>query len=227
MYQDPSIQIPPLSSSRLVILLAPHLHPLVIISPDSKSHLRFTRPPSRRRVLRADDGGGCRGRRRGGGGEGARALPRRPPPGGAGALLRRAGCGAGPRAAHRAPQQPRRLLPKAPRLPQGPTPGSLRSGWVWVAFLHRLRRRFWSPPRLGGDFGEGAFLRRFQVSVLVEIQLSCSGFRGSCDFGLVDCVFCSSYNNMHAQFGLGICVHGLVLLCPGSTNLLSSFCLLW
>lgn len=167
--RTPSIQIPPSSSSRLVILLAPHLHPLVIISPDSKSHLRFTRPQSRRRVLRADDGGGCRGRRRGGGGEGARALPRRPPPGGAGALLRRAGCGAGPRAAHRAPQQPRRLLPKAPRLPQGPTPGSLCSGWVWVAFLHRLRRRFWSPPRLGGDFGEGAFLRRFQA-VLFRVQ---------------------------------------------------------
>jgi hypothetical protein len=25
-------------------------------------------------------------------------------------------------------------------------------------------------------------------------KLSCSGFRGSCDFGLVDCVFCSSPN---------------------------------
>jgi hypothetical protein len=54
--------------------------------------------PNRRRIPR--DGG--RGRGRCGGGEGARPLPGRPPPGGAGALLRGAGGGEGPRAAHHA-----------------------------------------------------------------------------------------------------------------------------
>ena len=123
-----------------------HLHLLVIIHPPKSlppTSLRSIRPESPPGSPR---GAGDGGRGRDGGGEGARPLPGRPPPGGAGALLRGAGGGAGPGPAHRAPQQPRRMLPEAPRLPQGPF-GS--SAWGFDLTLHRWR--LWGGRPLGAS----------------------------------------------------------------------------